>query len=167
MSKKGFTLIELLVVVFIIGILAAIALPQYQLATLKAKISQSLPILKAIGNAQDEYFLIRSDYADDFNLLSVKIGSQCAAKSCTVNNIQYDIQPDGNIVAFYSQPTSSALSVMYRYSSAVSVYGGLIKGDFVCIPRGNALYIKACKAMAGNNPKTVSGFTGGNGYAWR
>ena len=61
-NKKGFTLIEMLVVVLIIGILAAVALPQYQNAVLKAKVSAILPIMRRWKDAIAEYKLQNGTY---------------------------------------------------------------------------------------------------------
>ena len=57
MNNKAFTLIELLVVVLIIGILSAIAFPQYERAVEKSRVATALPVLKSLRDAADVYSL--------------------------------------------------------------------------------------------------------------
>ena len=78
-NKKAFTLLELLVVVLIIGILAAIALPQYQMAVGKARFSELKTLTKTFQQSVQRYYIIHNTYAginDDIQVLDVELPSE-------------------------------------------------------------------------------------------
>lgn len=65
MGKNGFTLIELLIVVAIIGILAAIAVPNFLNAQIKAKIARVYADQHAISITLEQYYLDWNSYVED------------------------------------------------------------------------------------------------------
>ena len=61
-QTKGFTLIELLIVVAIIGILAAIAVPNFLQAQIRAKTAKAISNMRTIQNALEQYYLDKNTY---------------------------------------------------------------------------------------------------------
>ncbi len=82
MKNKAFTLIELLVVVLIIGILAAIAVPQYQKAVKKSRAIEAVMNLKAIFKAQEVYHLANNTYTNNLDAIDIKIDSSNYNYAC-------------------------------------------------------------------------------------
>ena len=73
-NSSAFTLIELLVVVLIIGILAAVALPQYQVAVLKSRLAPIMANVKAIVTSSEVYYLQHGEYPDDDDITGIDLG---------------------------------------------------------------------------------------------
>jgi prepilin-type N-terminal cleavage/methylation domain-containing protein len=66
MNKRGYTLMEILVVVIIIGILAAIGLPQYANVVEKQKATDAIYLLATIANSQERYYAVNEAYTTDY-----------------------------------------------------------------------------------------------------
>ena len=82
-NNQAFTLIELLVVVLIIGILAAVALPQYQKAVDKSRYATMMTVTNALADANELYYLANGSYATRFDELAIDVPATYSGDTAT------------------------------------------------------------------------------------
>lgn len=119
LNAKAFTLIELLVVVLIIGILAAVAVPQYQKAVWKSRNTQLKTITASIAQAMEAYHMATGSWPNGFDELDLDLPLQTGTKTCSYTTQGTDavrkgknfeilitssnLQTEGNITAVWTE----------------------------------------------------------------
>ncbi len=99
-NSKGFTLIELLVVVAIIGILAAIAIPQFAVYRQKGFDARAQSDLRNAGTAEENYYAAQQKYVSCADAATCKTNLSGYAPSAGVA-----IQMTGNAADFNGTAT--------------------------------------------------------------
>lgn len=97
--KGGFTLLELLVVVIIVGILAAIAIPQFAKTMEKSRISEANSILGSIRTAEMAYYQEKNTYTGTSTDLMVDVPADASTQHYFIYTLTFNVNTPAQFTA--------------------------------------------------------------------
>ena len=153
-NKKAFTLLELLVVVLIIGILAGIALPQYQMAVDKSKFAGYQTLAKNLADAYQRYRLAHDDAPQDLDELDIDLPAgytktSLTKQSCAVFGDTYCCitYPESGYQAGFSVCGHKDNSIAMKLSMIASNNITNISRKYCYAKTDNARAIRLCESL--------------------
>ncbi len=132
-GRGAFTLIELLVVVLIIGILAAVAVPQYQKAVEKSRAAQALTMLKSVAQAAEAYYLANGTEFTSFDELALDVPWPTGTQ---VIGIAQETRSDGQWALEVENASSISTTILF-----ITRLNGKYKGAGFAIDLRNAEHV--------------------------
>ena len=170
-SRKGFTLFELLVTVLIIGILAAIALPQYQKVVTKSRAAQLRDAVSAMARASDRFFIMSGYRSTSFEQLDIDYDLQEEESSICGSSVSDGAVRRNNDYEFligslgdgYNQVSARFASGPYK-CTGFSVYFAYqdypeLENKLLCYERPAGHYSRGSKNEKGDFCEKVMGYT--------
>lgn len=144
---NGFTLIELLVVVLIIGILAAVAMPQYQIAVEKSRVAEAMTVIKSIAQAREVYRLANGELPYYFRDIDIQIsGEENDEGMCMrTKNWRYCIDSNSTDAGRKDVSDENYYVISYYLPSDSD---SAVAGKFTCQAYGD-FPDKICKSLGG------------------
>ena len=142
--NNAFTLIELLVVVLIIGILAAVALPQYKKAVAKSRFTQAKLTAHELAQAQEVYYLANGQYATTLDQLDIEAPGNITGNRIVIGrNVSCHLY-DSNISCWLQDFDSGKFMYQAFYLHTEQDLAG--KRRCIAYPDANSVSYQLCKA---------------------